>query len=118
MSPVDTIEIPVTEYQDLSEAELFERTVAAKQVLGDRVLILGHNYQRDDVIVHADLRGDSLMLSKLASEQSQYPNIVFCGVHFMAETADILSQSNQTVILPTLIHLFNRCHICHGTAGR
>ena len=76
MSPVDTIEIPVTEYQDLSEAELFERTVAAKQVLGDRVLILGHNYQRDDVIVHADLRGDSLMLSKLASEQSHYPNIV------------------------------------------
>jgi len=102
VNPVNTIEIPVTEYQDLSEADLFERTVAAKQVLGDRVLILGHNYQRDDVIVHADLRGDSLMLSKLASEQSQYPNIVFCGVHFMAETADILSRSNQTVILPDL----------------
>ena len=63
---------------------------------------MGHNYQRDEVIEHADFRGDSLLLSKLAAERSERPYIVFCGVHFMAETADILSRSNQTVILPDM----------------
>ncbi|MBH0201383.1 MAG: quinolinate synthase NadA [Nitrospira sp.] len=65
-------------------------------------MILGHNYQRDEVIQHADFRGDSLLLAKLAAERSERPYIVFCGVHFMAETADILSRSRQTVILPDM----------------
>jgi quinolinate synthase len=95
-------ELPVTDYQDRPAEELFERIVAAKKSLGNQVIVLGHNYQRDEVIVHADLRGDSLMLSKLAAERSEFPHVVFCGVHFMAETADILSRSNQTVILPDL----------------
>ena len=95
-------ELPIADYQDLSAEELFERIVIAKKFLGNQVLILGHNYQRDEVIAHADLRGDSLLLSKLAAERSEFPNVVFCGVHFMAETADILSRSNQTVILPDL----------------
>lgn len=95
-------ELPIADYQDRPEDEIFERIVEAKKNLGDQVLVLGHNYQRDDVIVHADLRGDSLLLSKLAAERSEFPNVVFCGVHFMAETADILSRSNQTVILPDL----------------
>lgn len=99
---LETIERPITDYQALAPAELFERTATAKRMLADQVLVLGHNYQRDEVIVHADLRGDSLRLSKLAAERSQHPYVVFCGVHFMAETADILSRSNQTVILPDL----------------
>jgi len=94
--------LSITDYQDRSPEELFERIMVAKKNLGKQVLILGHNYQRDDVIVHADLRGDSLILSKLAAERSEFPHVVFCGVHFMAETADILSRSNQTVILPDL----------------
>ncbi len=95
-------ELPIVDYQDLSAQELFDRIVTAKKTLGDQVLVLGHNYQRDEVIVHADLRGDSLLLSKLAAERSEFPHVVFCGVHFMAETADILSRSKQTVILPDL----------------
>lgn len=102
MNSLETRELPISDYQSLSAEELFERTAAAKRTLGDQVLILGHNYQRDEVIVHADLRGDSLMLSKLAAERSHHPYVVFCGVHFMAETADVLSRSNQVVILPDL----------------
>ena len=102
MKSLDTIERPVLEYQGLSPEALFERTVAAKEALGDRLLVLGHNYQRDEVIQHADFRGDSLLLSKIAAERADRPYVVFCGVHFMAETADILSRSNQTVILPDL----------------
>ena len=102
MNSVETGAFPITDYESVPVEELFDRTRAAKKALGDRVLILGHNYQRDEVIVHADLRGDSLLLSKLAAERSQHPYVVFCGVHFMAETADILSRSNQTVILPDL----------------
>lgn len=102
MNAVETGTVPITDYASVSTEELFDRTRAAKQRLGDDVLVLGHNYQRDDVIAHADLRGDSLLLSKLAAERSQHPYVVFCGVHFMAETADILSRSNQTVILPDL----------------
>ncbi|MDH5669888.1 MAG: quinolinate synthase NadA, partial [Nitrospira sp.] len=97
-----TLPRPITDYQALTADELYNRTVAAKQALGDRVMILGHNYQRDEVIQHADFRGDSLLLSKLAAERSERSHIVFCGVHFMAETADILSRSNQTVILPDM----------------
>jgi len=99
---VATLPRPITDYQSLSAEELFERTRAAKRALGDRVMILGHNYQRDEVIQHADFRGDSLILSQLAEQRSDRPYVVFCGVHFMAETADILSRSNQTVILPDM----------------
>ena len=102
MQTVSTLPKPITDYQQLPAEELFRRTVEAKRVLGDRVMILGHNYQRDEVIEHADFRGDSLLLSKLAAERSERPYIVFCGVHFMAETADILSRSKQTVILPDM----------------
>lgn len=93
---------PITEYQTVSAEELFARTTAAKRALGDQVMVLGHNYQRDEVIEHADFRGDSLLLAKQAAEHAERPYVVFCGVHFMAETADILSRSNQTVILPDL----------------
>src|SRR5882762_9922885 len=102
MQILSTLPKPITDYQQLSGEELFCRTVEAKRVLGDRVMILGHNYQRDEVIEHADFRGDSLLLSKLAAERSERPYIVLCGVHFMAETADILSRSKQTVILPDM----------------
>jgi quinolinate synthase len=95
-------ELPITDYQAISEGELFDRIAEAKARLDRKVLVLGHNYQRDEVIVHADLRGDSLLLAKYAAERSEFPIVIFCGVHFMAETADILSRSNQTVILPDL----------------
>ncbi|MEW6730777.1 MAG: quinolinate synthase NadA [Acidobacteriota bacterium] len=88
-------------YFNLSEEEVAVRIEAARRTLGARLVILGHHYQRDDVIRHSDLRGDSFKLSKLASvRNSEY--IVFCGVHFMAESADILSQPDQQVILPDL----------------
>src|ERR1051325_5525713 len=77
------------------------RIVAAKKALGERAVILGHHYQRADVYKHADLTGDSLRLSKLAS-QTDAEYIVLCGVHFMAEVADILSKPGQQVILPDL----------------
>ncbi|MFO0774330.1 MAG: quinolinate synthase NadA [Nitrospiraceae bacterium] len=93
---------PITKYQNLSAGELTARITAARKTLGERLLILGHNYQRDEVIVHADLRGDSLLLAKYAQQYADRPYVVFCGVHFMAETADVLSRSNQTVILPDM----------------
>ncbi len=102
MKTVATLPRPITDYQSLSAEELFERTRAAKRTLGDRVMILGHNYQRDEVIQHADFRGDSLILAQVAEQRSDRPYVVFCGVHFMAETADVLSRSNQTVILPDM----------------
>lgn len=102
MHSIETAPLPIAEFQARSDQELYDRTVAAKARLKQRVLILGHNYQRDEVIEHADLRGDSLLLAKQAAARSEYPYVVFCGVHFMAETADILSRSNQTVILPDL----------------
>src|SRR5690606_11770075 len=77
------------------------RIVEAKRTLGKRAVILGHHYQRADVYRHADLTGDSLRLSKLAS-QAEAEFIVFCGVHFMAEVADILSKPHQKAILPDL----------------
>jgi quinolinate synthase len=78
-----------------------ERIQAAKQILGSDVLVLGHHYQRDEVIRFADARGDSYRLSKVASE-SKARYIVFCGVHFMAESADVLSRPGQSVVLPDL----------------
>ena len=92
---------PIEDYLKLSNEEIAERIDAAREALGSRVVILGHHYQRDDVIRHADLNGDSYQLSVLASE-TDAEFIVFCGVHFMAESADILGRSDQRVILPDM----------------
>lgn len=89
-------------YSRRSARELDERIAGAKSELGSRLIILGHHYQRDEVIKFADFRGDSLKLAKDAAARPQAEFIVFCGVHFMAESADILSQPRQTVILPDL----------------
>jgi quinolinate synthase len=85
----------------LQDAQAQERIRAARAKLGDRAVLLCHHYQRADVYEHADLTGDSLKLAKLAS-QTDAEYIVFCGVHFMAEVADILSKDNQIAILPDL----------------
>ena len=89
-------------YLKMSDAEISQRIERARKTLGSRVVVLGHHYQRDDVIAHADLTGDSYQLSVMASERKDAEFIVFCGVHFMAESADILGQPNQKVILPDL----------------
>ncbi|HEV8591430.1 MAG TPA: quinolinate synthase NadA [Pyrinomonadaceae bacterium] len=93
--------VELEEFLVMPEAEIHERVEAARQELGDSVVILGHHYQRDDVIRHADLTGDSYQLSVMAS-QTDAKYIVFCGVHFMAESADILGKDSQRVILPDL----------------
>ncbi|MDE0545739.1 quinolinate synthase NadA [Microbacterium sp. C7(2022)] len=90
------------QYRDASEEELAARIVAAKETLGERVVILGHFYQREEVVTHADYVGDSFQLANAALEHPDAEAIVFCGVHFMAETADLLSQPHQAVILPNL----------------
>ena len=88
-------------YLNASTEELHQRAIHAKKLLGERLYILGHHYQKDEVITYADVTGDSLQLSQIASKQmADY--IIFCGVHFMAETADILTTSNQAVILPDM----------------
>lgn len=92
----------MAEYQNLDEAEVAARISEAKRELGDRVVILGHHYQRDDVICHSDLQGDSFRLAEMAARRPEAEFIVFCGVHFMAESADILSGPHQQVILPDL----------------
>jgi len=85
----------------LALEECQQRISAAKQALGDRLVVLGHHYQRDEVFQHADISGDSLKLSREAANSgAEY--IVFCGVHFMAEVADILSRPDQKAILPSL----------------
>ena len=89
------------EYLVISEDENAEVIESARRELGSRVVILGHHYQREDVIRHADLTGDSYQLSVMAS-QTDADYIVFCGVHFMAESANILGKSSQRVILPDL----------------
>jgi len=90
------------EYADLSPEETDARIRAAKAKLGKRLVILGHHYQRDEIIRHADLRGDSFKLSQQAAARTEADYIVFCGVHFMAESADVLAQPHQTVILPNM----------------
>jgi quinolinate synthase len=85
-----------------SDAELVERARAARAALGDRVFVLGHHYQRDEVIQFADARGDSFRLAQQAAARPQAELIVFCGVHFMAESADILTGDDQRVVLPDL----------------
>jgi quinolinate synthase len=83
-------------------AEVQERIAAARRALGRRLVILGHHYQRDEVIRHADFTGDSFKLAQLAATRPEAELIVFCGVHFMAESADILSAPRQKVILPDM----------------
>ncbi len=85
-----------------SDPDLVERARAAKAALGDQVFVLGHHYQRGEVIEFADVTGDSFKLAKEAAARPDAPWIVFCGVHFMAESADILTSDEQTVILPDL----------------
>ena len=94
-------EIPQS-YLQLSGDELRERIRAARRTLGDRLLILGHHYQRDDIIEFADFRGDSFKLAQQAAQNRDADYVVFCGVHFMAESADILTTPEQSVILPNL----------------
>jgi quinolinate synthase len=89
-------------YTTATDDELHQRIGVAKDALGDRVFILGHHYQRDEVMAWADARGDSFRLSVLAQEHPEADYIVFCGVHFMAESADVLTADHQTVILPDL----------------
>ncbi len=92
---------PIQDYAQLSDAEAETRIVAAKEKLGERLVILGHHYQREEVFRHADFSGDSLKLSReAANSKAEY--IVFCGVHFMAEVADILSRDDQISILPDM----------------
>jgi len=85
-----------------SDPHLVERAIAAKKALGSRAMILGHHYQRDEVIQFADITGDSFKLAQAAADQSSAEFIFFCGVHFMAESADILTSPKQRVILPDL----------------
>jgi quinolinate synthase len=92
---------PLAEYEALPDAELHRRIDAARSALGARLTILGHHYQRDEVVQHADFLGDSYRLSQRGAESSA-DYIVFCGVHFMAESADILARPAQRVILPDL----------------
>jgi quinolinate synthase len=90
------------EYWALTADELVQRVKVAKAKLSDRLVILGHHYQREDIIQFADYRGDSFKLARRAAEQREKEYIVFCGVHFMAEAADILSGDHQIVMLPNM----------------
>ena len=89
-------------YLGLSDEEMHRRIAAARDALGERLLVLGHHYQRDEVIAFADYTGDSFKLAQQAAAQRDAEYIVFCGVHFMAESADVLSGPEQQVILPDL----------------
>jgi quinolinate synthase len=123
-------------YLRMSEDELGAAIVARRQELGPKLLILGHHYQQDEVVRHADLVGDSLKLSQMAAEEAVKRGskwIVFCGVHFMAETADILTDESVEVILPDLsagcsmadmaayedtVQAWKEIHEAHGAAAR
>ncbi len=103
---------PLAPYKSIESAELETRIQAVRDELGDKLLLLGHHYQQDEVIAHTDLRGDSYKLSQMAADSETCETIVFCGVHFMAETADILANRPEklqqrdgrrvTVILPDM----------------
>src|SRR5580704_8557258 len=97
------LQTPLPEgYVTATSEDLARRIAAAKETLGSRVMILGHHYQRDEVMRWADARGDSFGLSRLAAAARQAEYVVFCGVHFMAESADVLTSPDQQVILPDL----------------
>jgi quinolinate synthase len=97
------LQAPLPDRYTLATPEELESwIVAAKAELGDQLLILGHHYQRDEVIKWADARGDSFKLAKFAADDDRATDIVFCGVHFMAESADVLTGDHQRVILPDL----------------
>lgn len=89
-------------YREASKEDLTDWIKKARTTLGDRVLVLGHHYQQDEVMRWADASGDSFGLSRIAAERSDAEFVIFCGVHFMAESADILTKSHQKVILPDL----------------
>src|ERR1700737_4790848 len=89
-------------YTSASPDDLASRIRAAKRTLSSQLLILGHHYQRDEVMRWADARGDSFGLSRLAADNRDAAYVVFCGVHFMAESADVLTAPHQQVILPDL----------------
>jgi quinolinate synthase len=89
-------------YTTADSDQLTEWIRAAKSTLGSRLIILGHHYQRDEVMAWADARGDSFGLSRIAADQTEAEYVVFCGVHFMAESADILTGAHQQVLLPDL----------------
>jgi quinolinate synthase len=96
-------QIPLPEqYEKMDSSEAMDRIRLLKGQLGSRLVILGHHYQRDEIIQFADFTGDSLKLSQIAAGQKEAEYIVFCGVHFMAESADILTSEKQKVILPDL----------------
>ena len=110
MSVLEVVDVPVSaegescsldNYLALPDNSMDERIAAARRALGKTTILLGHHYQRDEVIRFADLTGDSYKLSKAAAEtDANY--IIFCGVHFMAESADVLAHEGQQVILPDL----------------
>ncbi len=102
INATDLAPLPFDAYRSLPPEELATRIRAIKAEMGDALLILGHHYQQDEVIEFADLRGDSYKLSQTAAESGDCRSIVFCGVHFMAETADILTRPEVDVILPDL----------------
>ncbi|HLF70642.1 MAG TPA: quinolinate synthase NadA [Dehalococcoidia bacterium] len=91
-----------SEYWDIDAKALVERVAIARQKLGTKLIVLGHHYQREDIIQFADYRGDSFKLARWAADHPESDYIVFCGVHFMAEAADILSAPHQTVMLPNM----------------
>jgi len=93
--------LKINDFNNLDDAQCDARIVAAKRILGKRLVVLGHHYQRSEVYKHADLKGDSLRLARQANEtEAEY--IAFCGVHFMAEVADIVTRGQRTVVLPDL----------------
>ena len=100
-SGVQWQKIPIS-YLKMTPEELDVRIGVARAEIGERLVVLGHHYQRDEIIKYADLRGDSFKLSQYAASHREAEYIVFCGVHFMAETADILSAPEQKVVLPNL----------------
>src|SRR3954453_11830542 len=97
------LQTPLPErYVTASDRALHDMIADARAELGERLFILGHHYQRDEVMAWADARGDSYRLSVLAQEHPEADYIVFCGVHFMAESADVLTADHQAVVLPDL----------------
>ena len=103
LEKVQPIEVMLPErYQTMSILEMEERVREIKEKMGALLFIPGHHYQKDEVVQFADAAGDSLQLAQVAANNKEAKHIVFCGVHFMAETADMLTTDNQNVILPDM----------------